>query len=140
MAQSLNRKDRANPSCGCWKAERTRTIVAETRWKDSHRLSKYPLYSTWKGMMSRCYDPTDFHYPRWGGRGIGVCADWHDVRVFIEWAEPNIGLRLGFRTIDRIDNDGDYEPGNVRWATAKEQHDNSRCRHDPITGRWLVAE
>ena len=91
-------------------------------------------------MMARCYREDDPHYPWWGGRGIKVCDRWHDVLTFIKDIEASIGPRPEGRypltgmhryTLDRIDNDGDYEPGNVRWATASQQQANTRQTSKP---------
>lgn len=90
----------------------------------THGLSRHPLYPTWNRMRQRCENPGTKDYPRYGGRGVTVCAEWRDVTAFITWIEANIGPRPEGRTLDRIDNDGHYEPGNVRWATAKEQSAN----------------
>lgn len=72
-------------------------------------------------MMSRCYEPTDKRYARYGGRGIAICERWHDVLNFIE--DMSAGYEKG-KQIDRKDNDGPYEPGNCRWSTAKQQTRN----------------
>jgi hypothetical protein len=86
-----------------------------------HGLSKHPLYGTWTGMIDRCEKPRNHAFHRYGGRGIQVCERWHDVRLFIEDIERLLGPRPQGKTLDRIDNDGGYEPGNVRWATPLEQ-------------------
>jgi hypothetical protein len=91
-------------------------------------------------MMRRCYDETDFHYPRWGGRGIEVCREWHDVRVFVAWIEANLGQRPPGHSLDRKDNDGPYAWWNVHWATALQQYENSRLLRDPGTGRFLSPD
>jgi hypothetical protein len=89
--------------------------------------------------MRRCYDQSDYHYPRWGGRGIKVTGQWHDVRVFVDWVEQNLGPRpsRGY-SLNRTDNDGDYEPGNLDWATARQQFENAtHLGRDPSTNRWV---
>ncbi len=75
-------------------------------------------------MLRRCYNPKKHAYARYGGRGITVCQEWHDFGNFSTWA-----LTHGYEshlTLDRIDNDKDYEPANCRWATLKEQSYNTR--------------
>lgn len=87
------------------------------------RFSKHPLYSIWKGMIERCYRPAYHGFANYGGRGIRVCERWHDVRNFIIDMDPRPSLS---HSIDRINNNGIYEPDNVRWATAREQQANTR--------------
>jgi hypothetical protein len=97
-----------------------------------HGMVGHPLYRTWYGMMGRCENPADAHYHNYGGRGIRVCAQWHDPRRFIADIEQLIGPRPPGRTLDRYpDNDGDYEPGNVRWATKSQQARNRRPNPGP---------
>lgn len=96
-------------------------------------MSHERLYAVYNGMIQRCYNPKHPHYENWGGRGITVCPEWlYDYQKFREWA-----LRTGYdplkdrkyQSLDRIDNDGNYEPNNCRWATAKEQNNNQRPRN-----------
>jgi hypothetical protein len=77
-------------------------------------------------MIHRCEDPNARGYQNYGGRGIAVCERWHDVRLFVEDIERLLGSRPAGSTLDRVDNDRNYEPDNVRWATQSEQHRNSR--------------
>lgn len=93
--------------------------------------SKHPLYATWRGMISRCRPGGDYRY---GGRGIRVCQRWQDsFWAFVE----DMGPRPEGHSIDRIDNDGDYEPGNCRWATREQQRRN--CSTTVFVDIWVGA-
>lgn len=101
-----------------------------------HGLADHPLYRVHAQMMRRCYKADWAGYKWWGGRGIRVHEPWHDVAVFIADIEAEVGPRPDGKypsgrplySLDRIDNDGNYEPGNVRWATMAEQCANRRHR------------
>lgn len=80
-----------------------------------------PLYSTWWNIVQRCENPEAISYPRYGARGVDVCQEWHDLRKFTDYVDAVLGPRPEGCSIDRVDNDRGYEPGNVRWATAGEQ-------------------
>ena len=82
-------------------------------------------YNRWKKMMQRCYSPRCPTYQRYGARGIQVCERWHDFENY----NADIGTPPPGMTLDRINNDGNYEPGNCRWATPLEQSRNSRRSH-----------
>lgn len=92
----------------------------------THGLSRQPNYNRHRNMMGRCYNPSHKVYRYYGGRGITVHPDWHDVSVFCAWLDHNLGPCPPGYSLDRIDNDRDYEPGNVRWATRSEQGVNRR--------------
>lgn len=103
-------------SCGCRAAEMTRGRCTK------HGYYYEPIYRTWTAMKQRCEDPKMPCYHRYGGRGITVCERW---RVSFEAFLADVGMRpTPGHSIDRINNDGNYEPGNVRWATRKEQAAN----------------
>lgn len=88
------------------------------------RRSNHPLYGTWLQMIRRCENPKQNHYDRYGGRGISVCEEWHDFWKFVAWSD-SIGGRPDGYTLDRKDNNGNYEPSNCRWADQATQKRNT---------------
>jgi len=82
--------------------------------------------SIWRGMLRRCYDRTDISYQWYGGRGVAVCTKW--ANNFWDFYRDMGPRPSDGHSIDRINSDGDYEPDNCRWATAKEQAANRRVR------------
>lgn len=85
-----------------------------------HGYTGTNLYICWKNMTNRCRNPNATHYHRYGGRGIKVCEEWLTFRIFLTWA--NISGYSEDLTIDRINNDKNYEPSNCRWVTKQENH------------------
>jgi len=91
-----------------------------------HAGWKHELYNIWSGMNRRCYEPGNNKYHIYGGRGIKVCKKWkEDPYQFFKDMGPRPSKNY---TVDRIDGDGDYAPGNCRWATQKEQQRNRRVQ------------
>jgi hypothetical protein len=107
-------------TCGCGKQLAMATARAARR--PPHPAARKRAYSIWGGMLSRCSDPKNPQFKNYGGRGITVCAQWLEFECFL----ADMGLPPDGLSIDRVDNDRGYEPGNCRWATAKEQARNKR--------------
>ena len=107
-------------SCGCYGREATGNRAR------THGLTKTRTYRIWVDMRRRCYEPDEACYPNYGGRGIKVCERWRDPHGGFERFLADMGEATKGYTLDRINNDGDYEPSNCRWATYKEQHRNKR--------------
>jgi hypothetical protein len=99
-------------SCGCLRKDRS----------TKHGMSGTPEYSSWKAMMARCYNPCHVAYENYGGRGISVCDEWHSVEAFF----ADMGERPPGCSLDRIDPNEIYRPGNCRWSDTKQQNQNRR--------------
>ncbi len=110
---------RGAKSCGCLTRERN----------TKHGLSATRLYRLWSDIKRRCCCPTDKAYKNYGGRGIRIYDSWKDdPEAFIKWVEETLGERPTKKhSLDRIDVNDDYKPGNLRWATSREQARNKRA-------------
>jgi hypothetical protein len=119
-------------------------IASEENLKHGHRRrgTHSPEYAAWRAMRERCNNPSHPAYRNYGGRGITVCNRWLTFENFL----VEMGLRPEGKSLDRYpNNDGNYEPGNCRWATTIEQHNNTRNNHlltfqgmTKNVGEWAV--
>lgn len=113
-------------SCGCLRRERVTT----------HGKADLPEHSVWEGMLQRCENPNDPDFRHYGGRSIKVCKSWHDFTNFYADMGPRPGV--GY-SIDRINNAGNYEPGNCRWASREQQMRNTRAQKRPSVGVYKTS-
>jgi len=118
-------KNGVTVSCGCLNKKRFKDMVTK------HGKSNTPLYSKWKGMKNRCYQQSYKHYSRYGGRGIEVCERWKDN--FENFYNDMHDSYFEGAELDRINNDGNYEPSNCRWVT-HEENANNRSLYKNKTG------
>lgn len=121
-------------SCGCIRREVARNAINSVRPLAHRALTvhgcarqgrKTAEYRVWRNMLTRCRDKNNPTYPYYGGRGISVCSRWSNFEAFLADMGPKPGPGHSF-SIDRVNNDGNYEPGNCRWATPQQQAANKR--------------
>jgi len=113
-------------SCGCSKAALQRAVTM------THGMTKTPLYMVWAGMRARCYNKNNISYKLYGPRGITVCERWNNFENFLS----DMGPRPQGATLERKDNNGNYEPSNCIWATHYAQNinrrDSLRCKYKGV--------
>jgi hypothetical protein len=113
-------------SCGCFQRE------GASRRRKTHGMTGTKTYRAWEDMKKRCYNKNNKRYKTYGGRGIMVCERWHNFDNFLsDMGESEVGM-----SIERIDNDKNYEPGNCKWASRQEQMRNTtRTRNIEFNGK-----
>jgi hypothetical protein len=128
-------RDGSVQSCGCLRKDKPTT----------HGMKGTPTYVSWCSMIQRCTNPNRPRFADHGGRGIKIYGSWLRFEAFL----ADMGERPEGKTLDRIDNDGDYEPDNCKWSTPTEQARNRRkaqswkdgdCRDSPCTCRVYTAD
>lgn len=119
-------------SCGCIQSERAR--VLRLRHGHCRKGNATSIHVIWWGIHQRCLDPNCKAYPRYGGRGIKLCKRWMKFENFLS----DMGERPSKKSIERINNDGNYEPSNCKWATGIEQGQNKR-NNRTFTVRGITA-
>lgn len=126
-------------SCGCY----SRELFKSDEWSklnSSHGFYNHELYQTWNSMLRRCNDKNNSDYKNYGARGIKVCDRWNvdTPEFFIQDIEDKLGKKPKNHTLDRIDNNGDYEISNVKWSSKSEQTSNQRKKLGQSGERFIT--
>lgn len=124
VVSSINLRRGLSKSCGCFKKERAKETST------THGMVQTLIYKVWNAMIQRCSNPKSPNFKYYGGRGIKVCQEWLKFESFFE----DMGERPEGLTLERINNNGNYEPSNCKWATAEEQSRNRRIQKNNKTG------
>lgn len=123
VTSSYNLRNGIAKTCGCYTSERVRANPPHT----THGMTGSPTYLSWAAMKNRCLRTNSHNWKYYGGRGIRICKKWHSfVNFFADMGERPLG-----KSLDRINNSGNYTPKNCKWSTHSEQTRNTRRNKGP---------
>lgn len=134
VTQASGLRTGTTKSCGCWRSDRMSKLTLKHGEKGGDRRNRSPEYKAWDSIKQRCFNPNGRDWKWYGGKGIRISDEWrYDFRAFLSY----VGRRPSPKhSIDRIDSNGHYEPGNVRWASWTEQA-NNRSNNRDVNGLSL---
>lgn len=122
-------------SCGCIQKEKASEIAKSGSNRKTHGMSRTKIHYVWQAMKKRCGNINSDNYSNYGGRGITVCDEWkNSFESFYDYVSNLPHFSEEGYSLDRINNDGNYEPGNVKWSTQLEQRNNQRRSNNGIKG------